>query len=131
MSMTSFGGVGPINILSLLSRFLNESNLAQISEVQACLIVPKSLLGRALDHFPASTNALTYAESRYSPEYVHYFPSTFATTSTIRDKLIKFRDLEQLPRETEVVFSVRGNTVAYRCDNVFYLKEKIIAFILD
>lgn len=80
---------------------------------------------KALDDFLATRNASFYTGLRYTPEYVNYFLSSHYTTTAIRNEVLRFKDLKQLPRETEAELSPWVNGVAYRCGNEFLLGDKI------
>lgn len=92
------------------------------------LIIRSVLQRKVLDNFPAARNASFYTGLRYWLEYVNYFLSTYATTTAIQNKVMCFKDLKQLPRQTEVEFSSRIIEIAYQCGNAFSLENKNFAF---
>lgn len=127
--MTTFDRVDQITILHFLAKFVEECDLEQISEGQACLMIPNILKGKALGYFLTSRNAESCTGLCYWQEYVNVFLSAYATTTAILAEVMQFKDLKQLPRETQVEFSAQVNTIAYCCGNEFSLEDKISTHI--
>lgn len=111
--MTTFDGGDPIAILHSLFAFVAEFESRQILEVQACLINPCFLKGKFLDYFLAAITASSYCRLCYWQGYVNYFLSTYPSTTYIRNKVMRFKDLKQFTHIAKVEFGSRVNEIKY------------------
>lgn len=94
-SMNPFDGIDSNTTLHFLSKFVKECDLARISEVQVCVMLPNFLKEWASVHFHGSRNASSCAGLCYLQEFFICFHSMYTTTTAIRNRVMQWEGLRK------------------------------------
>lgn len=84
----------------------------------------------SLDQFLVASKASSYSALRCWLEYTNVFLSMYFTTTAIRDEVMQFRHLKQVPHKTDIELSSRINEMAYECGSAFTSENKIPTFLI-
>ena len=116
-----FDGEDPIQILEFLTRFVEEADLLDMSEVQAYQVLPYFLRNPALRLYKSARgrgrNGVTGVTCW--PEAIQWLLRHFVTPSVLRNAVQDFQQIRQKPEENEVTYASRLQGYAARCGNVF------------
>lgn len=116
-----FNGEDPIQILEFLTRFVEEADLLNMSEVQAYQVLPYFLRNPALRLYKSARGRGRSGVTGVTcwPEAIQWLLRHFVTPSVLRNAVQDFQQIRQKPEENEVTYASRLQGYAARCGNVF------------
>lgn len=128
LRMDKFSGKDRILVFGFLRKFVQCADAERMSEKQACAVLPSFLTGSAEMNFNANLNGSREGLHTW-PEYVNYLLKTFATRSVIHEAAHIYKTLSQRSGESELDFSTKVQTAAYRCGNAYDEDYKVAIFV--
>ena len=130
MSKHKFDGNDPIRVFDFLTRFVNESDMLNMSEAQSFIALPMFLEEPAETHFRTTLSGMSRRGGVTCwPEAVQYMLRTYATPTAMREALETLRDVRQENTETEEDYRKRLNVAIHRCGNVHSEDEKMTLYV--